>query len=176
VGYDKLWTAHSRCREVVTLTYKSCFLSGRMRHDTSIYTIHLQLLLRSRHLCQLRNFQMADDQNLTPPLRNASCVDPMQEITRLKHSVSLLETFILANHRNLPYKRPLDPPTLSSPSSPLKKEPQDSPESIDRDNAPGILGSQGHGGFYAGTTAVITHLTMVCFPRTPSFTCLPPPG
>ncbi|OJA07772.1 hypothetical protein AZE42_02981 [Rhizopogon vesiculosus] len=99
------------------------------------------------------------DLNLRPDDQNASRVDPMQEITRLKHSVSLLETFILANHRNLPYKRPLDPPT-SGPSSPLKKEPQDSPDSIDRDNAPGILGSQGHGGFYAGTTSVITHLTM----------------
>jgi len=31
----------------------------------------------------------------------------MQEITRLKHSVSLIETIILANHRNLPYNDPL---------------------------------------------------------------------
>lgn len=92
--------------------------------------------------------------------RNASRVDPMQEITRLKHSVSLLETFIIANHRNLPFKRPLDPPP-SGPPSPLKKEPQDS-DSVDRDNAPGMIGSQGHGGFYAGTTSVVTHLTMVC--------------
>jgi hypothetical protein len=91
--------------------------------------------------------------------RNASRVDPMQEITRLKHSVSLLETFIIANHRNLPFKRPLDPPS-SGPPSPLKKEPQDS-DSVDRDNAPGMIGSQGHGGFYAGTTSVVTHLTMV---------------
>ncbi|KAG0698840.1 fungal-specific transcription factor domain-containing protein [Suillus ampliporus] len=98
------------------------------------------------------------DLNLRPDDQNASRVDPMQEITRLKHSVSLLETFIVANHRNLPFKRPLDPPP-SGPPSPLKKEPQDS-DSVERDNAPGMLGSQGHGGFYAGTTSVVTHLTM----------------
>ncbi|KAG1773830.1 hypothetical protein EDD22DRAFT_984110 [Suillus occidentalis] len=98
------------------------------------------------------------DLNLRPDDQNASRVDPMQEITRLKHSVSLLETFIIANHRNLPFKRPLDPPP-SGPPSPLKKEPQDS-DSVDRDNAPGMIGSQGHGGFYAGTTSVVTHLTM----------------
>jgi hypothetical protein len=56
--------------------------------------------------------------------RNASRVNPMQEITRLKHSISLLETFIIANHQNLPFKRPLDPPR-SGPPSLLKKEPQD---------------------------------------------------
>ncbi|KAG1863671.1 hypothetical protein F4604DRAFT_1586908 [Suillus subluteus] len=98
------------------------------------------------------------DLNLRPDDQNASRVDPMQEITRLKHSVSLLETFIIANHRNLPFKRPLDPPS-SGPPSPLKKEPQDS-DTVDRDNAPGMIGSQGHGGFYAGTTSVVTHLTM----------------
>ncbi|KAG1780404.1 fungal-specific transcription factor domain-containing protein [Suillus placidus] len=99
------------------------------------------------------------DLNLRPDDQNASRVDPMQEITRLKHSVSLLETFIIANHRNLPFKRPLDPPP-SGPPSPLKKEPQDS-DSVDRDiNAPGMIGSKGHGGFYAGTTSVVTHLTM----------------
>ncbi|KAG2053526.1 hypothetical protein BDR06DRAFT_459353 [Suillus hirtellus] len=98
------------------------------------------------------------DLNLRSDDQNASRVDPMQEITRLKHSVSLLETFIIANHRNLPFKRPLDPPP-SGPPSPLKKEPQDS-DSVDRDNPPGMIGSQGHGGFYAGTTSVVTHLTM----------------
>ncbi|KAG2031542.1 hypothetical protein BDR03DRAFT_927876 [Suillus americanus] len=98
------------------------------------------------------------DLNLRSDDQNASRVDPMQEITRLKHSVSLLETFIIANHRNLPFKRPLDPPP-SGPPSPLKKEPQD-PDTVDRDNAPGMIGSKGHGGFYAGTTSVVTHLTM----------------
>ncbi|KIJ70407.1 hypothetical protein HYDPIDRAFT_23518 [Hydnomerulius pinastri MD-312] len=97
--------------------------------------------------------------------QNASRVDPMQEITRLKHSVSLLETYILANHRpgsTLPphLKRTQEiPPT--SPTLPIspKKEPAES-EDLDKENAPGMLGSHGHGGFYAGATAAVTHLTM----------------
>ncbi|KAH7930037.1 hypothetical protein BV22DRAFT_1028781 [Leucogyrophana mollusca] len=97
---------------------------------------------------------------------NASRVDPMQEITRLRHSVSLLETYILANHRPgsaVPQhlKRPLDTP--STPSSPLtfnlKKEPTEG-ASLEKDDAPGLLGSQGHGGLYAGPTAAVTHLTL----------------
>ncbi|KAH7916140.1 fungal-specific transcription factor domain-containing protein [Hygrophoropsis aurantiaca] len=97
---------------------------------------------------------------------NASRVDPMQEITRLRHSVSLLETYILANHRpgsSVPQhlKRSLEPPI--SPSSPFafnfKKEPTEG-TSLDKDDAPGMLGSQGHGGLYAGPTAAVTHLTL----------------
>ncbi|KAI5982288.1 fungal-specific transcription factor domain-containing protein [Pisolithus marmoratus] len=94
--------------------------------------------------------------------QNASRVDPMQEIVRLKHSVSLLETYIIANHRpgntSLPphLKRALDnPPNLISP----KTEPTDG-DTSDKDNAPGMLGSHGHQGFYAGPTAAVTHLAM----------------
>lgn len=94
--------------------------------------------------------------------QNASRVDPMQEIVRLKHSVSLLETYIIANHRpgnpSLPphLKRTLDNPSnLISP----KKESTDG-ENSDKDNAPGMLGSHGHQGFYAGPTAAVTHLTL----------------
>ncbi|KAG6378388.1 fungal-specific transcription factor domain-containing protein [Boletus reticuloceps] len=87
---------------------------------------------------------------------NASRVDPMQEITRLKHSVSLLETYILANHRHTtPLKHPLDNPTFHIP----KKEPVDS-DILEKDNVPGMLGSHGHGGFYTGATSAVTHLTL----------------
>ena len=87
----------------------------------------------------------------------------MQEIVRLKHSVSLLETYIVANHRpavtSLPphLKRTLDNP--SNTISP-KKEPIDG-DTSDKDNPPGMLGSHGHHGFYAGPTAAVTHLAVV---------------
>jgi hypothetical protein len=80
----------------------------------------------------------------------------MQEITRLKHSVSLLETYILANHRHTtPLKHPLDNPAFPIP----KKEPVDS-DILEKDNVPGMLGSHGHGGFYTGATSAVTHLTL----------------
>lgn len=94
--------------------------------------------------------------------QNATRVDPMQEIVRLKHSVSLLETYIIANHRpgnaSLPphLKRTFDNPSnLISP----KKEPTDG-DTSDKDNPPGMLGSHGHQGFYAGPTAAVTHLAL----------------
>jgi len=85
----------------------------------------------------------------------------MQEITRLKHSVSLLETYILANHRpgtSLPshLKHPLENPAPPSP----KKEPVES-DGLEKDNVPGMLGSHRHGGFYTGATSAVTHLTLV---------------
>lgn len=85
----------------------------------------------------------------------------MQEINRLKHSVSLLETYILANHRpgaHLPshLKHPLENPVLSMP----KKEPVDL-DILEKDSVPGMLGSHGHGGFYTGATSAVAHLTMV---------------
>ncbi|KAH7888082.1 fungal-specific transcription factor domain-containing protein [Phlebopus sp. FC_14] len=105
--------------------------------------------------------------HMRPDDQNASRVDPMQEITRLKHSVSLLETYVLANHRPsngaLPshLKRNIIDPSSSS-SSPVntKREPADS-DSLDKDNAPGImLRSNGQHGLYAGATSAVTHLTM----------------
>ncbi|KAG6331659.1 hypothetical protein ID866_7430 [Astraeus odoratus] len=94
--------------------------------------------------------------------QNATRVDPMQEIVRLKHSVSLLETYIIANHR--PGTNSLPPHlkrTLDNPANliPLKKEPTDG-DTSDKDNAPGMLGSHGHQGFYAGPTAAVTHLSL----------------
>jgi len=89
---------------------------------------------------------------------NASRVDPIQEINRLRHSVSLLETYILANSRpgsilHNPLKRPLDPPSAVTLPV-IKKEPDE------KENAPGSLGSQGPGGFYTGATSAATHLTL----------------
>jgi hypothetical protein len=85
----------------------------------------------------------------------------MQEITRLKHSVSLLETYILANHRpGVPLPTPLKRSQESTPSSSLnpKKEPIDV-DVFEKDNAPGMLGS----GFYTGATSAVTHLSLVLF-------------
>ncbi|KAF9224345.1 hypothetical protein BS17DRAFT_779660 [Gyrodon lividus] len=102
------------------------------------------------------------DIHIRPDDQNASRVDPMQEITRLKHSVSLLETYILANHRpGVPLPSPLKRSQETTPSSSLnpKKEPTDG-DTFDKDNAPGMLGSHGHSGFYAGATSAVTHLTL----------------
>ena len=107
---------------------------------------------------------------LTPIRSNASRVDPIQELTRLKHSVSLLETYILANHRpGIPhFKHPLENPI--GPPGP-KKEPLDT-DTLEKDNAPGMVGSHGHGGFYTGATSAVTHLTLVL---TFLFSILQPP-
>ncbi|KAF8845601.1 hypothetical protein BDN67DRAFT_961186 [Paxillus ammoniavirescens] len=98
------------------------------------------------------------DIHIRPDDQNASRVDPMQEITRLKHSVSLLETYILANHRpGVPLPSPLKRSQESTPSSSLnsKREPTDV-DVFEKDNAPGMLGS----GFYTGATSAVTHLSL----------------
>lgn len=101
----------------------------------------------------------------------------MQELTRLKHSVSLLETYILANHRPgapLPshLKHSLENPVVPSPP---KKEPIET-DILEKDNVPGMLGSHGHGGFYTGATSAVTHLTLVlAFPFSLSPPNPPPP-
>jgi hypothetical protein len=84
----------------------------------------------------------------------------MQEITRLKHSVSLLETYILASHRpGAPLPSHLKHP-LDNPAPTPKKEPVET-DILEKDNVPGMLGSHGHGGFYTGATSAVTHLTLV---------------
>ena len=83
----------------------------------------------------------------------------MQELTRLKHSVSLLETYILANLRPGAPLPPLLKHPLDHPPGP-KKEPIES-DVFEKDTVPGMLGSHDHGGFYTGATSAVTHLTLV---------------
>ncbi|EGO01553.1 hypothetical protein SERLA73DRAFT_158828 [Serpula lacrymans var. lacrymans S7.3] len=80
-----------------------------------------------------------------PPI-SASRIDPLQEINRLRHSASLLESYFLVNNRgniSLPpnLKRPADPPSVSP-----KKEPAEA-DLYEKDNAP-------------GPTSAVTHLSM----------------
>ncbi|KAG6820165.1 hypothetical protein H0H93_004428 [Arthromyces matolae] len=85
-----------------------------------------------------------------------SRVDPAQEINRIRHSISLLETYIFPASRNhtVPHRRQSDAASLIP-----KKEVVDS-DVIDKTAPPGMLGSQGQGGLYTGPTSTTTHLLM----------------
>ncbi|GLB33441.1 putative fungal specific transcription factor [Lyophyllum shimeji] len=86
-----------------------------------------------------------------------SRIDPAQEINRLRHSVSLLEAYIFPAQRNhVPlYRRPSDASSLIP-----KKEAIDPDVNDKNAAAPGMLGTQGQGGLYAGPTSAATHLLM----------------
>ncbi|KAF8974707.1 fungal-specific transcription factor domain-containing protein [Flammula alnicola] len=83
-------------------------------------------------------------------------IDPAQEIARLRHSISLLEAYVFPNQRNtVPQRRASDVPSFVVP----KKEYID-PDVVGEKSstAPGMLGTQGQGGLYAGPTSAATHL------------------
>ena len=87
-----------------------------------------------------------------------SRVDPAQEIARLRHSISLLETYIFPHQRShLPAARRGSEASNIVP----KKELVDPDVSEKATVAPGILGSQTQGGLYAGPTSTATHLLIV---------------
>ncbi|KAJ7087254.1 fungal-specific transcription factor domain-containing protein [Mycena belliarum] len=83
-------------------------------------------------------------------------IDPAQEIARLRHSISLLEAYVFPAQRNYP------PARRGSETTPVvpKKEAVDPDisEKLHPPTAPGMLGSQGQGGLYAGPTSAATHL------------------
>jgi hypothetical protein len=76
-------------------------------------------------------------------------IDPAQEIARLRHSISLLEAHIFPNQ-----------PNNSLATTFPKTEMADS-GFLEKDTAPGMLGSPGQGGLYAGPTSAATHLLLV---------------
>ncbi|KAG6919321.1 hypothetical protein DXG01_007454 [Tephrocybe rancida] len=84
-------------------------------------------------------------------------VDPAQEINRLRHSISLLEAYIFPAQRNhtAPHRRASDASSLVP-----KKETIDADVLEKTVPAPGMLGTQGQGGLYAGPTSAATHLLM----------------
>ncbi|KAG6813444.1 hypothetical protein H0H92_010778 [Tricholoma furcatifolium] len=87
---------------------------------------------------------------------NYNRIDPAQEINRLRHSISLLESYIFPAQRNHAtiHRRPSNASNLIP-----KKEIIDS-EGLDKTvPAPGMLGNQGQG-LYAGPTSAATHLLM----------------
>ncbi|TFK74442.1 hypothetical protein BDN72DRAFT_53904 [Pluteus cervinus] len=84
-----------------------------------------------------------------------SRVDPAQEIARLRHSISLLETYIFPHQRShLPAARRGSEASNVIPKKELV-DPDVSEKSI---VAPGLLGSQTQGGLYSGPTSTATHL------------------
>jgi len=95
-------------------------------------------------------------------------IDPAQEIARMRHSLSLLETYVFPNQRaSISTRRPSEVPAFIVP----KKESVDYDVSPDKDSAaPGMLAGQGQGGLYAGQTSVATHLLIVT-----KLLVLPPP-
>ncbi|PPR02439.1 hypothetical protein CVT24_001988, partial [Panaeolus cyanescens] len=84
-------------------------------------------------------------------------IDPAHEISRLRHSLSLIESYIFPNLRNTTsHRRPSDAATFVVP----KKEVVDADVNDKGSAAPGMLGSQVQGGLYAGPTSAATHLMM----------------
>ncbi|KNZ75688.1 hypothetical protein J132_02318 [Termitomyces sp. J132] len=84
-----------------------------------------------------------------------SRIDPAQEINRIRHSLSLIESYIFPPSRNhtTSHRRP-------SEASKLKIEVVE-PDIMEKAlQAPGMLGSQGTGGLYTGPTSTTTHLLM----------------
>ncbi|KAF7301596.1 hypothetical protein MIND_00725100 [Mycena indigotica] len=83
-------------------------------------------------------------------------VDPAQEIARLRHSISLLESYIY------PTQRPYTAVRRASELPPvvLKKEifDLDISDKLQPPPAPGMLESHSHGGTYTGPTSAKTHL------------------
>lgn len=91
--------------------------------------------------------------------RSFTRIDPAQEIARLRHSISLLEAYVFPAHRNQSgqaHRRTADSASLITPK---KENPESSVEG--KGAAPGMLGSQGQGGLYAGPTSAATHLLLV---------------
>lgn len=89
--------------------------------------------------------------------RSYSRVDPAQEIARLRHSISLLESYIFPNQRN-------NVANLHQKSSiTLKKELVEPDVSEKGSSAPGMLTTQVQGGMYAGPTGAAVHLLIVSY-------------
>ncbi|KAJ7499349.1 fungal-specific transcription factor domain-containing protein [Mycena latifolia] len=86
-------------------------------------------------------------------------IDPAQEIARLRHSISLLEAYVFPSQRSYPAAA-----RRGSEATPVvpKKETidPDISEKLHPPTAPGMLGSQGQGGLYAGPTSAATHLLL----------------
>jgi hypothetical protein len=81
-------------------------------------------------------------------------IDPAQEIARLRHSISLLEAHIFPNQPNNSLLQ-------SGLATTFPKTEMADSGFLEKDTAPGMLGSPGQGGLYAGPTSAATHLLLV---------------
>ncbi|KAF8665801.1 hypothetical protein AX16_000245 [Volvariella volvacea WC 439] len=84
-----------------------------------------------------------------------SRVDPAQEISRIRHSLSLIETYLFPHQRHhAPASR-----RGSEAANPVTKKEAIDPDVNEKSTAaPGMLGTQGQGGLYSGPTSAATHL------------------
>ncbi|GJE84775.1 Zn(II)2Cys6 transcription factor [Phanerochaete sordida] len=103
-------------------------------------------------------------------------IDPAAELTRIRHSLNLLESHIVqhgprplqappVSASTLPLTRSAPPPTPGShlvrngySKTPPDLDRVDSPDGTKPGNAPGMLGQSDLGGFYAGPTSALSHL------------------
>ncbi|CAL1702050.1 unnamed protein product [Somion occarium] len=108
-----------------------------------------------------------------------SRVDPGAEFNRIRHSLSLLESYVYQHPNSRPPIQSAPPPVIlpsarhaststtpgaaelardmldyERPRTPAKDKAASSP------HAPGMLGQQGTGGYYAGPTSAVSHLIM----------------
>jgi len=79
----------------------------------------------------------------------------------MRHSLSLLESYVFPHQRNpVPQRRASDAALLA----PKKEVPE--PDAAEKPStAPGLLGNQAQGGYYAGPTSAATHLLLASPPN-----------
>ncbi|KAF8076015.1 fungal-specific transcription factor domain-containing protein [Lyophyllum atratum] len=104
-----------------------------------------------------RGHDSSDTHTRGDDINGYSRIDPAQEINRLRHSISLLEAYIFPAQRNHvpPHRRPSDASSLIPKKEMIDPEVGEKPPT-----APGMLGTQGQGGLYAGPTSAATHLML----------------
>lgn len=81
-------------------------------------------------------------------------IDPAQELSRIRHSISLVEAYIYPHHRASLPRRSTEVPNVITP----KKELVETDAKV---SSQGVVGTQTSGGFFAGPTSAATHLLMV---------------
>ncbi|KAI0079750.1 hypothetical protein K474DRAFT_565198 [Panus rudis PR-1116 ss-1] len=108
----------------------------------------------------------------------AMTLDPGAEFNRIRHSLSLLESYLYQTPavRNSLHPAPLPASSTRRPSTSQSRPTHDIVKDVpDHDtgshskskssgtsNAPGMLGHQGVGGYYSGPTSAVSHLVSVC--------------
>lgn len=94
--------------------------------------------------------------NKTYFLARYTRIDPAQELSRIRHSLSLVEAYIYPHHRASLPRRTTDVPSVITPKKELLE--------IDpKASSQGVVGTQTSGGFFAGPTSAVTHFLLVYF-------------
>ncbi len=90
--------------------------------------------------------------SLTLVFQRYARIDPAQELSRIRHSISLVEAYIYPHRVS---RRAAEPGPLITPKK----------EVVEQDvkpSSPGVVGTQTSIGLYAGPTAAATQLLIVC--------------